>query len=224
MLAVLTTGCELHVYDVRSSRSLFPPTSMAHILDSLDEDAAIDLHSFAVRANGTPVLVTTAPAAYLYDRTKSAFVPLVTRFQLSGSPLFTTTSRSRHSHAHAHATAFGSTSDRDPSVVLANAASSASPVDQVEAQVLEIYRRTGANASGSGSGSASGSEGGAGGAEWWDVAMTLQHVEMRLKAAEVLGSKEEYKGFIKDYAKKLGVEGFRARAEEIVRELVGPIY
>jgi protein HIRA/HIR1 len=67
-------------------------------------------------------------------------------------------------------------------------------------------------------------EGGGGGEEkeWWEQAMTLSHLETRMLACLVLETTgQEYKMFLGLYAKKLGEEGFRSKAEELVRELAG---
>lgn len=60
--------------------------------------------------------------------------------------------------------------------------------------------------------------------EWWNEAIEMGHLEMRMRAAELLDSKEEYRHWLVRYAAVLGKEGFRARAEELVKELLGPIY
>ncbi|KAF9069481.1 histone transcription regulator 1 [Rhodocollybia butyracea] len=60
--------------------------------------------------------------------------------------------------------------------------------------------------------------------EWWTSAMTLGHLETRLHAARLLDSPAEYKQYLTLYAKKIADEGFRAKAEELIKELYGPIY
>lgn len=59
---------------------------------------------------------------------------------------------------------------------------------------------------------------------WWGAALTLGHLEAKLHAARVLESPQEYKQALLVYAKKIADEGFRAKAEELVKELFGPIY
>ena len=71
--------------------------------------------------------------------------------------------------------------------------------------------------------------GGGGGEErarpaWWSTALTLGHLETRLHAARALESPQEYKMALLVYAKKIADEGFRAKAEELVKELFGPIF
>ncbi|ORY52826.1 WD40-repeat-containing domain protein [Leucosporidium creatinivorum] len=56
------------------------------------------------------------------------------------------------------------------------------------------------------------------------VAMSLAHLEVRMKAAVTLDSPAEYRTFLVAYAKKLAEESIRNKAEELLRELMGPIY
>ncbi|KAF8594776.1 WD40 repeat-like protein [Ceratobasidium sp. AG-I] len=60
--------------------------------------------------------------------------------------------------------------------------------------------------------------------QWWNVALTLGHLESRLAAAKHLDSATEYKQALLLYAKRLADEGFRAKAEELIKELCGPLY
>ncbi|KAJ3747975.1 histone transcription regulator 1 [Lentinula detonsa] len=60
--------------------------------------------------------------------------------------------------------------------------------------------------------------------EWWSTAMTLGHLETRLHAARLLDSPVEYKQYLTLYAKKIADEGFRAKGEELIKDLCGPIY
>ena len=59
---------------------------------------------------------------------------------------------------------------------------------------------------------------------WWSAAMTLGHLETKLHAARILDSPQEYKQVLLVYAKKVGDEGFRAKAEELIKDLFGPVY
>ncbi|KAJ8087366.1 HIR complex subunit [Marasmius tenuissimus] len=60
--------------------------------------------------------------------------------------------------------------------------------------------------------------------EWWSAAMTLGHLETRMHAARLLESPVEYKQALVLYAKKIADEGFRSKAEELIKELFGPVY
>jgi protein HIRA/HIR1 len=59
---------------------------------------------------------------------------------------------------------------------------------------------------------------------WWTSALTLGHLESKLHAARVLDSSVEYKQILLVYAKKIADEGFRNKAEELIKDLFGPIY
>ncbi|KAG5643708.1 hypothetical protein DXG03_009757 [Asterophora parasitica] len=59
---------------------------------------------------------------------------------------------------------------------------------------------------------------------WWTTALTLGHLETRLNTARLLDSPQEYKQALLVYAKKIADEGFRAKAEELIKELFGPVY
>lgn len=61
-------------------------------------------------------------------------------------------------------------------------------------------------------------------AAWWNAAKTLGHLEERQGAARLLDSPMEFKHSLLLYAKKISDEGFRGKAEELIRELFGPIY
>ncbi|KAJ7138434.1 histone transcription regulator 1 [Mycena crocata] len=60
--------------------------------------------------------------------------------------------------------------------------------------------------------------------KFWNVAMTLGHLETRMHSARMLESPMEYKQALAQYTKKLGEEGFKAKAEELIRDLLGPMY
>lgn len=60
--------------------------------------------------------------------------------------------------------------------------------------------------------------------QWWTEALTLGHLETRMYAAKMLDSPVEYKQALLTYARRIADEGFRWKAEELIRELFGPIY
>jgi len=59
---------------------------------------------------------------------------------------------------------------------------------------------------------------------WWEAALTLGHLEARLQATRVLESPTEYKQALLVYAKRIAEDGFRGKAEELVKEMFGPLY
>ena len=59
---------------------------------------------------------------------------------------------------------------------------------------------------------------------WWNCALTLGHLEAKMHAAAILDSDKEFKQALMVYARKIAEEGFRGKAEEVVKEFLGPIY
>lgn len=60
--------------------------------------------------------------------------------------------------------------------------------------------------------------------DWWGPALTLGHLETRMHAARMLESATEYRQALLLYARTMADEGFRGKAEELLRELYGPVY
>ncbi|KAF8306790.1 WD40 repeat-like protein, partial [Clavulina sp. PMI_390] len=59
---------------------------------------------------------------------------------------------------------------------------------------------------------------------WWGEALTLGHLETKIHGARILDSPIEYKTQLLHYTNKLANEGFAAKAEDLLRELAGPLY
>jgi protein HIRA/HIR1 len=60
--------------------------------------------------------------------------------------------------------------------------------------------------------------------EWWSTALTLGHLDGKMHAARLLDSPAEYKQALLVYAQRLANEGFRGKAEELVKDLFGPVF
>ena len=60
--------------------------------------------------------------------------------------------------------------------------------------------------------------------QWWSIAITLGHLETRMHAIKLLNSSAEYRQVVLLYAKRIADEGFRAKAEELIKELFGPVF
>jgi len=61
------------------------------------------------------------------------------------------------------------------------------------------------------------------GYESFESSVSIAHLENRIAGALMLGSKNEFKLYLLMYAKRLGAEGLRLKAEELLRTLVGGI-
>lgn len=60
--------------------------------------------------------------------------------------------------------------------------------------------------------------------EWFDEALTMSHFEQRIKVSDILESKEEYKYCTVQYCEYLANGNFKARAGELINDLMGPLY
>lgn len=59
--------------------------------------------------------------------------------------------------------------------------------------------------------------------KWFDDAIPLGHLETRLEACALLHSPTEYKTNLTAYARKIADEGYRNKAEQLAKDLYGPI-
>jgi protein HIRA/HIR1 len=59
---------------------------------------------------------------------------------------------------------------------------------------------------------------------WWGEAITLGHLETKLHACALLHSPVEYRANLLEYAKLIANHGYVNKADELLKELYGPIY
>lgn len=62
------------------------------------------------------------------------------------------------------------------------------------------------------------------GYEGFEAAVSIAHLENRIAAAMALGARAEFRLYLIMYAKRLGAEGSKAKAEELLKSLVGSMY
>jgi protein HIRA/HIR1 len=58
-------------------------------------------------------------------------------------------------------------------------------------------------------------------AKWWSTALTRGHLETKLNSTKLLEIPLQYKRMLILYAKKIADEGFRAKGEGLIKELLG---
>jgi len=85
-LFVISINCQARVYDVRSCKLLFTPCSIAHIVTP--RITRID-----VRPNGTPIVITSEPAAYAYDSSLQDWTAICSTWFTQYSSLLSSSSR-----------------------------------------------------------------------------------------------------------------------------------
>lgn len=148
----------------------------------------------AVRSNGCPIINCSNGVALSYDPSLQTFVKLTERWWAEGSDVWQGRQRA-------------STQTMNRGVIMSVEAtiSGGTPPNEMTSTDdtgIERKQRPG----------------------WWNTALTLGHLESRLHAARLLDSPQEFKQAMLVYAKRLSDEGFRGKAEELIRELFGPIY
>lgn len=60
--------------------------------------------------------------------------------------------------------------------------------------------------------------------EWYSETQQMTIMEMRMRAAVLLGSRDEYRYWLSQYASFLARQDFVGRAEELLKDLIGPLY
>ena len=58
---------------------------------------------------------------------------------------------------------------------------------------------------------------------WFNDATELGHLEMRIQACATLHSPNEFKTFLMAYARKIAEEGYKNKAEQVIKDLHGPV-
>lgn len=189
--------------DVKLDKALFQPVSVAELLlsaASTSSAAPVTVAYASALANGSPVVGLTNGEAYTYDHHRQAWIVVSQPWWEKGSSSWESrrnrgTSTGRGPVRHAESV----TAD----ILLETAAPNGdAPPTEVEGETKQQMGRK----------------------EDFALALTLGHLESRMGAAILLDSPAEYKAFLLQYAKLLNEEGFRSKAEELCKELLGPIY
>ncbi|BEJ17036.1 hypothetical protein CspHIS471_0604370 [Cutaneotrichosporon sp. HIS471] len=182
-LLILAADGELRVIEVKNRRKFVPPTPVRHLIPDVAEGDMPPVEAF-LRPNGTPVLVTSEPAAWAFDREMGVWSQIAASWW-SASPLNEHDGRTRNGRSVPNG-----------------------PLAEIEAKVTAMRGVAPPDPK----------------PNWWNESMACGHYETRLRGARLLGSKDEYRHWLKEYAKYLADESFRERAEDVLAELMGPIF
>ncbi|EKM56503.1 uncharacterized protein PHACADRAFT_118264 [Phanerochaete carnosa HHB-10118-sp] len=181
-LLALSSSGQVHVWNIKQQRALFPPTSVLPIIGSSPNCTVV---SATVRSNGAPLICLSTGISHSYDAALYSWVKLSDSWFAEGSDAWPARTRANTQLA------------------------TRGIVSTIESSVTEHMPAVASDASRP---------------AWWGTALTLGHFETRMHAAKTLDSPQEYKHALVLYAKKIADEGFRAKAEELVKELFGPMY
>lgn len=192
--------------NVRQRKSTFKACSVYPLLSKQSAQAPPVIVSAKVRPNGFPLLSLSSGIVLTFDADLAAWTELSTPWWSKGSDQWE--ARVRSSSMAARGAVRIMESEANDWLLAAAGVDPAAGVDaedvtqSVEGEEQEKL----------------------GTAEDWSIALTLGHLEARMQMAIVLDSLPEYKSNLALYAKLLAEEGFRGKAEELLRELLGPVY
>lgn len=206
LLAITARG-RMHIWNIKQSRAVSSPANVSEVLSSSSSTPAT-ITSARIRPNGSPVLALSDGRALAYDGDLSCWLTVSSTWWSKGSDFWEGRTRGRNNTARGlMRTIEGSVNDMIAKDVSDQAIGiiTAMDVDEPISIEGEEQQKLGHE-------------------EDWKAAMSLGHLESRMAACRVLDSPGEYKTFLLLYAQRLGTEGFRNKAEELIRELMGPVY
>lgn len=203
LMAVTVSGL-MYRWNIRTDREIHRPVSVLNLLGDPE-----NLLSMAVHTNGAPIVLLHSEKAYTFDDQKLGWVCISDGWWAEHSEAWDGRTRSRGSEA----------SLRDP-------------VRAIEAEINTMYVRRvhGDNQVGAQEESDDDETPPVEMSVPEDkksdfvIAVTLRHLEARILAATLLESANEYKNYLVAYAKRIGEEGIKNQAEDLIKSLIGPIY
>lgn len=247
----ITALGSLSVWNTALQQSLFPPLNLSTLLLSSTSahHPTPTITTSSILPNGAPVIALSSGATYSYDGKLNAWIRLSDTWWSKGSEFWegrrgkaSTTGRGL---VRVIESAINDIVVHDESVEL-------SEDEETEEEKEEEEKKEGddssvlsdpeddANGNGKGKEKETDSrptkrrkkmtvpigkkEARKGDADDFTLAMSLGHLEERMAAAKMVESSGEYKFALGVYAKKVAEEGLRSKGEELVRELMGPIY
>ena len=228
LLAITTRGT-LAVYDTRFSKASFRPTSIYPLLASTSPSTAHShpppiIVTAKIRPNGCPVISLSNGTALAYEADLQSWIEVSSTWWSKGSDCWE--GRIRTSSASAGRGIVKIMESEVNDYLLAEQRQQQQEQHQQQDGIVSasIPVNGGQELPPSRESLEGQEQEKLGNADDWKVALTLGHLESRMTAAVLLDSLIEYKTFLSLYAKKLAEEAFRGKAEELVKELLGPVY
>ncbi|CAO1622649.1 unnamed protein product [Parajaminaea phylloscopi] len=234
-LMALTTSGLLYRWNLREDAELHRPISCLSLLRSAD-----DVHKVYLHHNGAPVLILKSEQAWTVDANKNAWTLLASGWFADCSPLWDGRSRGRSSLAasspsapvasatpplasgvHNGPSAANALTNATGGVVTTDAAGRwREPMRAIESDInsLVVARPSDFKAA------SKPPADDAGRLKDFELTATLRHLELRIAGTVLLGCKEEWQHALRAYARKIADEGLKGLGEELVKDLLGPIY
>ncbi|GAA6021890.1 hypothetical protein JCM11491_004782 [Sporobolomyces phaffii] len=191
-------------------RSVYPPLNVSTIVAAAAtaRDPTPAITTSALLPNGTPLVALDSGATFSYDRDLAGWTRV-------SEPWWTKSDAWEGRRARNAATGRGvlrAIESAVNEVVVARAGEPEDGGEDDEGMGREKKELEGEPATPQGT------------TKEFTIALTLAHLETRLNAAVALDSPAEYKASLLTYARELAKEGLRSKAEELIREMLGPIY
>ncbi|KZT35016.1 WD40 repeat-like protein [Sistotremastrum suecicum HHB10207 ss-3] len=224
-LMAITVQGQMHIWNVRTQRTLFPPVSVSSLLTTPNSS----ILSATLRPNGSPLVHLSSGTSHSYDANLQSFIRISDSWWATGSDAWTTRQRTSTTGVGPVQQMESVISELRMNAAAAAAAASAASAAHSREGSAESSGGAGGESKGASSTVGTGGLVLMGGDEterppWWSAAMTLGHLETRMHAARVLESPTEFKQALLVYSKKIADEAFRGKAEELIKELCGPVY
>ncbi|TIA93160.1 hypothetical protein E3P99_00244 [Wallemia hederae] len=199
-LLAITSSANMYEYCTRQRKVLIEKTSLAALLG-----ADVTIKSVQLRPNGVPAVVLSNGTAYAYDYKELKTWTLVSSTKYVKSAAWDRRGRQRHSSS----SAAQSTQSQHHYQL-----QQSSPISQIEMLLNEMVDEKSIEDV-----TLKKDE-----REEEEAVYTYSHLETRLHAAILLDSPAEFKSSMVTYARRLSDEGFRGKAEEFLKEYMGPVF
>lgn len=213
LMAITALG-SLTVWDVKRPASLFPPLSVSTLLSSsaTADEQYPTIATAGIIGNGAPLLALTSGVTVTYSSLLSSWTKLADGFHSEASEFW----EGRRGKAMTTGRGVVRAVESAVNDIVVDRKKNA-PAAPTTANVIVLDSQS--------------TDGGEkkDGEAWGDqsdfeLALSLGHLETRMSAAIALDSPGEYKLALQLYARKIADEGLRNKADELVHELIGPIY
>jgi protein HIRA/HIR1 len=207
-LVAITLDGHVHRWTTRNDQKATPSISVLGLLSHQQEgqEQDDDIVQLWVHSNGLPIIITRSERAFTLDAGKGNWVMIASGWYADCSPIWEGRTRGRSASMDSISGGNLSQARKEPIRAVESEINDLVVIQRVTSGIPAAVRPPAEMT------------------EEFAVAMTLKHHEMRLQAAVLLESGEEYKAFLRTYAKKLSDEGIRNQADDLCKSLLGPIY
>ncbi|KAK5168423.1 HIR complex subunit [Saxophila tyrrhenica] len=224
---VVTAVGQVYVFDVRQGKGRHPPVSLAPVLDAASSAVNVgggltpssSLMFARLNSQGVVVVGLSNGDGFAYNADLWCWQRLSEGWWAVGSQYWNTSSSSAAATGRPNANQQAPTGTFLDDIQPENVSAGIIPLLErnttsqslVKGRAFFLQRLVKALLS-------------AEGYEGFETAVSVAHLENRVAAAAMLGAKEEFRVYLVMWAKRIGVEGQRAKVEELLRGLAGSMF